>query len=110
MHLLRSGCVVLALVAALSASGWSGSSDAGTHAADQKKAAAEDEPDLEVKELRFGELEARLSTMEPGPERDYFAGLLANATRRIAESIRLLNRVLPSGHRDRTAPQSRCRL
>jgi len=95
MHLLRSGCVVLALVAALSASGWSGSSDAGTHAADQKKAAAEDEPDLEVKELRFGELEARLSTMEPGPERDYFAGLLANATSRIAESIQLLNRVLP---------------
>ena len=55
----------------------------------------EDGPDVEVTELRFDELEARLRTMEPGPERDYFTGVLANSTGRFTESVRLLNSVLP---------------
>ena len=34
--------------------------------------------------------------MQPGPERDYFAGILANRTGRLEESIRLLNSAIPS--------------
>jgi predicted aspartyl protease len=56
----------------------------------------ENGPDLELKEFRLDELEARLRTMEPGPERDYFAGVLANRTGHIEESIQLLNGVLPA--------------
>jgi predicted aspartyl protease len=65
------------------------------HWAQGKSAASEDGPDLEVKELRFDELEARLRTMESGPERDYFAGVLANATGHIPESIQFLTSALP---------------
>jgi hypothetical protein len=52
-------------------------------------------PDIELQDFRLGELEARLSKMQPGPERDYFAGVLANRTGHIAESERLLNSALP---------------
>jgi hypothetical protein len=41
-------------------------------------------------------MEARLGTIPPGAERDYFAGVLANRAGRVAESIRLLNNALPS--------------
>jgi predicted aspartyl protease len=51
-------------------------------------------PDAEVKEFRLDELEARLATMPPGSERDYFAGVLANRAGRIAESIHLLKGTL----------------
>jgi predicted aspartyl protease len=53
-------------------------------------------PDIEVKEFRLDELEARLRTIGPGPEHDYFAGVLANRAGRIAESIGLLNGALPN--------------
>jgi predicted aspartyl protease len=55
-----------------------------------------DGADAEVKAFRLDELEARLRTMAPGPEHDYFAGLLANRSGRIEESIRLLKGALPS--------------
>jgi predicted aspartyl protease/ketosteroid isomerase-like protein len=55
-----------------------------------------DGPDQELKQIRLDDLEARLRTMKPGSERDYFAGVLANRAGRLQESIRLLNRVLPS--------------
>ena len=58
--------------------------------------ATENGPDLELKEFRLDELEARLRTMQPGPERDYFAGVLANRTGHIAESIQLLSAALPA--------------
>jgi len=61
-----------------------------------KSAVTENGPDQELKEFRLDDLEARLPTMEPGPERDYFAGVLANRGGHIPESIQLLNRVLPS--------------
>src|SRR5580692_9604869 len=61
-----------------------------------KSAVTENGPDQELKEFRLDDLEARLPTMEPGSERDYFAGVLANRAGRIPESIRLLNGVLPS--------------
>ena len=61
-----------------------------------KVAVAEDGPDQQLKEFRLGDLEATLATMQPGAERDYFAGVLANRAGRIPESIRLLNSVLPS--------------
>jgi Aspartyl protease len=98
MHLLRSWCVVLALAVGLRTAGWPRSSDAQVQkiAQDKKSAVPEDGPDLQVKELRFEELEARLRTMEPGPERDYFAGVLANVMGHITESIQLLNSILPS--------------
>ena len=51
--------------------------------------------DTYVKEFRMGELERSLRTMRPGPERDYFAGVLANRTGHVDESIRLLNIALP---------------
>jgi hypothetical protein len=53
-------------------------------------------PDAELKEFELGKLEARLGKIQPGSERDYFAGMLANRTGRIAESIRLLNGALPA--------------
>ena len=40
-------------------------------------------------------LETKLQTMQPGPERDFFAGVLANRSGRIDDSILLLNRALP---------------
>jgi hypothetical protein len=60
------------------------------------KGAIEDGPDAEVKEFRFDKLEARLGTIQPGAEQDYFAGVLANRAGRVAESIRLLTNALPS--------------
>jgi len=52
--------------------------------------------DVELKEFQLDDLNARLHTMEAGPERDYFAGVVANRENRITESIRLLSRALPS--------------
>ena len=40
-------------------------------------------------------LETKLQTMQPGPERDFFAGVLANRNGRIDDSILLLSRALP---------------
>ena len=71
-----------------------------------KSAVPDAGPDLELTEFRLSELEAMLRTMEAGPERDYFAGVLANRTGHIAESIGLLNSVLPTirlSRSDRTA-------
>jgi len=62
----------------------------------QEKAAVGDSPDAEVKEFRLPALEAKLQTTQPGPERDYFAGVLANRTGHIDDSILLLNRALPN--------------
>src|SRR6516165_6427084 len=59
-----------------------------------RKMAPESGPDLELKEFRLDELEARLRTMPPGVERDYFAGEVANRLNHIEESIELLNKVL----------------
>src|SRR5579864_3777041 len=62
--------------------------------------------DLAVKGLRFDQIEAALPTMPAGPERDYFAGVLANAENHVAESIQLLTAVLPGlrqSRPDRTA-------
>lgn len=58
-----------------------------------KNAVGESEPDRQLKEFRLDELEAKLPTIEQGPERDYFAGVLANRVGHISESIRLLTRV-----------------
>lgn len=65
-------------------------------AAPEKDAVITDGPDVEVKEFRVDELEATLRTIEPGPERDYFAGVLANRAGRTADSIRLLSTALPN--------------
>ena len=64
--------------------------------AQSKSAVTEDGPDQELKEFRLDDLEARLPTMEPVLEREYFAGVLANRAGRIPESIRLLKSVLSS--------------
>jgi hypothetical protein len=64
--------------------------------AQSNSAVTEDGPDQELKEFRLDDLEARLSTMEPVLEREYFAGVLANRAGRVPESIRLLKSVLPS--------------
>jgi predicted aspartyl protease len=78
----KAGLLLALLCASLnSASAGSPSTDSG--------------PDLAIKEFRFLDLTASLRTMAPGPEHDYFAGVLANAENRIDDSIRLLNSVLP---------------
>lgn len=53
-------------------------------------------PDAEVKEFRLDDLETRLRSMQPGVERDYFAGVFANRTGRSEDSIHLLNSALPA--------------
>jgi len=55
-----------------------------------------DGPDAEVKEFRLDDLKTTLQAMQPGPERNYFAGVLANRTGHIDDSVRLLNDALPS--------------
>jgi predicted aspartyl protease len=65
-------------------------------AAAGKTVAAATGPDAELQDFRFSELEANLSKMQSGPERDYFAGVMANRAGRIDESVRLLNGALPS--------------
>jgi Aspartyl protease len=64
-------------------------------AAPPQKNAAAYGPDAEVKEFRVSALEANLQNMQPGPERDFFAGVLANWNGRVDDSILLLNRALP---------------
>ena len=62
--------------------------------------------DTYVQEFRVEQLAAALQRMLPGPERDYFEGVLANRTGHVDESIRLLNNALPkirASHRDRAA-------
>jgi predicted aspartyl protease len=61
-----------------------------------KAAMVSDGADAEVSEFRLADLEATLRTMRPGPERDYFAGVLANRSGRTNESIELLKNALPS--------------
>ena len=63
--------------------------------AQSNAAPSESGPDAEVKEFRLGDLEVSLRTMKPGPDHDYFAGILANRDGHIADSIRLLNTAIP---------------
>jgi len=65
-------------------------------AAQSEGAIVKDGPDAEIKEFRLVDLDASLRAMQAGPERDYFAGILANRTGHVTESIRLLNDALPS--------------
>jgi hypothetical protein len=53
-------------------------------------------PDADVKDFRLEELKSALDKMEPGPDHDYFAGILANRENHIAESISRLTRALPT--------------
>ena len=54
-----------------------------------------DGPDAEVKQFRFDGLKVTPETMYPAPERNYCAGLLANRTGQICDSIRLPRDTLP---------------
>lgn len=66
------------------------------HATQQKqKIATTDDPDTEVKDFRLDELKIQIKAMHAGPERDFFAGVLANRTGHTKDSIRLLNNSLP---------------
>ena len=67
---------------------------------------APDDPDAEVRDYRMGALRARLQTMPPGVEREYFAGILASRSGRVEDAIRLLSGILPelrTAHRQRAA-------
>ncbi len=59
-------------------------------------AAVSSDLDAAVKEFRLDDLEPALRSIPAGPERDYFSGVLAAGTGHTAESIRLLNGVLPT--------------
>ena len=52
-------------------------------------------PDALVRNFDYGQLQKALDGMPQSPEQDYFAGVLANRSGRIDESIRLLTKVLP---------------
>jgi predicted aspartyl protease len=58
-------------------------------------AAIAQSPDVELKNFRLDALQKTLQAMGHGAEREYFEGMLANRTGRIADSIRLLNDALP---------------
>ncbi|MFZ0278458.1 MAG: retropepsin-like aspartic protease [Candidatus Sulfotelmatobacter sp.] len=60
------------------------------------RAVSPDQTDLDVKEFKFEDLASKIRTMKPGPEHDYFAGVLANAKNHIEESIQLLTTALPN--------------
>ena len=62
--------------------------------------------DLQLKEFRLHDLDASLKSLPPGPDHDYFAGMLANRLNLLPESIQLLNAALPTlrtQHPDRAA-------
>ncbi|HWO35508.1 MAG TPA: hypothetical protein VNO32_42485 [Candidatus Acidoferrum sp.] len=52
-------------------------------------------PDAEVQEFRLADLEVRLRTMQAGAERAYFAGVLANRTGDVAQSIHIAEQCSP---------------
>jgi hypothetical protein len=68
-----------------------------------KNEVVSDASDALVKEFRLDDLEESLRTMPAGPERDYFAGVLANRTGHPEDSIRLLNDALPRIRRSHPA-------
>jgi hypothetical protein len=51
--------------------------------------------DLYVKNYDYAQLEQDVDAMPQSPDRDYFRGVLANRTNRLADSIELLTAVLP---------------
>lgn len=51
--------------------------------------------DFDLKSFRLESVESRLAAMPAGPEKDYFAGVLANRCGRMEESVRLLEKTLP---------------
>lgn len=53
-------------------------------------------PDEAVTEFRLNDLRADLLQMKDGPEKDYFAGILASRLNHFPESIEALSRALPS--------------
>ena len=81
-----SGRLILLFVFLATSASWSQTCQADT----------ESGPDLELKEFRLDELEARLQAMPAGTERDYFAGMVANRTNHTEESIDLLNKAIPA--------------
>jgi Aspartyl protease len=63
-----------------------------THSARRQYARA----DAAVREFRMDDLAALVPTLPPGPERDYFAGILANRSNQLVPSLRLLESALPA--------------
>ena len=51
--------------------------------------------DKYVRDFQFSDLAASLTEMKPSPERDYFAGVLANREGHVDESVSLLEKVVP---------------
>jgi hypothetical protein len=63
-------------------------------------------PDAQLREFRLAELEQTMQTFRAGPEQQYFAGMLANRTNHVADSVRLLSsavKTMPPSRRDRAA-------
>jgi hypothetical protein len=101
-HMRKSICAFAVLILSL-AYLWIGSSFTS---AKEKPAVAPDGPDRQLEEFRFDDLETAIHGMQEGPERDYFAGMLANRAGHTADSIQLLNNALPAlkaSHPDRAA-------
>jgi len=67
------------------------------HAAAAQKSAARPSsgPDLFIKDFDYSRLAQAVAAMPPSPDRDYFAGVLANRDGHIDDSIRLLTKVIP---------------
>src|SRR6476646_2464194 len=88
--LICAACVVL----------WTASSSPSAgQAQSARPSAAPNGPDDEVRDYRLHALDARVQSLPPGVERDYFAGVLASRRGHTEESLPLLTRALP-GLRD----------
>ncbi len=55
-----------------------------------------DRDDQALKAFRFDRIDADVKTLPPGPQRDYFAGMAANAEGRLEDSVKLLTDALPA--------------
>jgi hypothetical protein len=61
-------------------------------------------PDAQLREFRLAELEQTIQALRAGAEQQYFAGMLANRTNHLADSVRLLSiavKTMPPSRRDR---------
>ena len=57
--------------------------------------ATAEELDQDLKEMRWSELEQRVTKLPSGTDKKYFEGILANREGRLEESVKLLNAAIP---------------
>lgn len=71
-----------------------------------QSAATDSTPAADLADFRLDQMQAGLEKMPPGPDRDYWAGLLANRRGQVGDSVTLLRRALPALREKRDARAS----